>query len=135
LHPSTKSSPKKSQARKALSTESELFVSQCLTNQSWTILDRNYRRRGCEIDIIALKQGTLAFVEVKARRLPMVHLNGVEAFLSPRKLTAMRRGAEHYMREQEIGGLTIRGDLAIVWPNQGRLGIHYIPDAFCLDPI
>ena len=38
-----------------------------LTKQGYAIIERNYRCRFGEIDIIAVKEGTLTFVEVKTR--------------------------------------------------------------------
>lgn len=40
---------------------------QFLKNKGYKIIDRNFRIRGGEIDIIALDEDTLVFVEVKAR--------------------------------------------------------------------
>lgn len=38
-----------------------------LREHGWQILDRNYRAGHKEIDIVARRNGTIAFVEVKAR--------------------------------------------------------------------
>lgn len=39
-----------------------------LEQNGWKILTRNYHCRGGELDIVALKDGILAFVEVRVRR-------------------------------------------------------------------
>lgn len=39
-----------------------------LRKQGFVIIDRNFRIQGGEIDIIALDQNTLVFIEVKTRR-------------------------------------------------------------------
>ena len=39
-----------------------------LADQGYTIVERNYRTRMGEIDLIAEEDGVLCFVEVKARR-------------------------------------------------------------------
>jgi putative endonuclease len=45
----------------------EAIACDYLTKQGYKIIDRNFRIRGGEIDIIAIENGTLAFVEVKTR--------------------------------------------------------------------
>lgn len=51
--------------------EGEDIAADFLVNKGYTIRDRNYRVRRGEIDIIAEKEGSLVFVEVKCyRHLP-----------------------------------------------------------------
>lgn len=65
-----------------------------LEKKGYKIIDRNYRIQGGEIDIIALDDDTLAFIEVKAR--------STEEFGSPleaityRKLKTLIRAAQVY---------------------------------------
>jgi putative endonuclease len=50
-----------------LGRHSEELACAFLRSNGWQILDRNYRAGHKEVDIIARRQGTVAFVEVKAR--------------------------------------------------------------------
>lgn len=45
----------------------EIYASRYLRNKGYTIKDANYRLSGGEIDIIAEKDDTVCFVEVKTR--------------------------------------------------------------------
>lgn len=45
----------------------EDFAVKLLTSQNYKIIDRNFHSRFGEIDIVAVKDNTLIFVEVKAR--------------------------------------------------------------------
>ena len=45
----------------------EIYASRYLRKQGYVIKDANYRLTGGEIDIIAVKDGTVCFVEVKTR--------------------------------------------------------------------
>ncbi len=45
----------------------EIYASRYLRNKGYSIKDANYRLSGGEIDIIAEKDGTVCFVEVKTR--------------------------------------------------------------------
>ena len=38
-----------------------------LEERGCRVLQRNYRREGCEIDLVAMEEDTLVFAEVKAR--------------------------------------------------------------------
>ncbi len=48
--------------------ESENIVAESLKKQGYSIVAQNWRTRWCEIDIIALKNKTVYFIEVKYRR-------------------------------------------------------------------
>jgi putative endonuclease len=45
----------------------EAFVARRLEADGWTVLARNVRASGGELDIVAVREGHLRFVEVKAR--------------------------------------------------------------------
>jgi putative endonuclease len=45
----------------------EAYCAGYLQRRGYTIVDRNFRVRGGEIDIVALHDGALVFVEVRAR--------------------------------------------------------------------
>ncbi len=45
----------------------EIAVAKYLTSQGFSIIARNWKNRWCEIDLIALKNKTVHFVEVKYR--------------------------------------------------------------------
>ena len=60
-----------------------------LRNQGWVILERNYRCRVGEIDIVARDHGTLVFVEVK-ERADSSHGTAVEAVTGPKRRRVIR---------------------------------------------
>lgn len=53
--------------RKLIGDHGENLVCEYLKRQRYKILDRNFRIRGGEIDIVAKEGSTLVFVEVKTR--------------------------------------------------------------------
>ena len=73
----------------------ESVVAQWLDTAGYEILERNWKTRFCEIDIIALKDGRLYFVEVKHRASPQQ--GGGIAAITPRKLRQMRFAATLYL--------------------------------------
>lgn len=55
-------------SKKELGNFGENYVSGYLKNSGFKIIDRNYHTKYGEIDIIAIKDGKIHFVEVKTRR-------------------------------------------------------------------
>jgi len=56
------------EGRRALGAFGERVAAAHLEAKGYLILERNYRRREGEIDIVAAKGGCLVFIEVRARR-------------------------------------------------------------------
>lgn len=73
-----------------------------LEMRGFRILEQNWRRPHCEIDIIAQKDGAIHFVEVKYRR-DNQQGGGFES-ITATKLHRMRRGAETWVTETKWSG-------------------------------
>ena len=94
--------------------------------KGWHIVSRNFRRPGCEIDIIMIKNSTLVVVEVKFRK----RLDDIGSLIPKKKAEALVRGIERFLALEEHQHDTVRIDLAIVTLHAGRLKIaHYLTDA------
>ena len=109
----------------------ERLVSEHLRNQGWCILETNYRCRVGELDIVARKDGFLAFVEVKLRKsseygLPREAVNAG-------KQQKLRMAAQLYLQENPTK-LQPRFDVAEVYAAEGirtkNPRITYIENAF-----
>ena len=92
----------------------EQIVCQNLEKQSWTILKTNYRRPGCEIDIIAEKMNTLIFLEVKYRKLFGDRELNIAELLPTKKQTSLKKGALLFLESQNRTWDTMRHDLILV---------------------
>lgn len=73
-----------------------------LEMRGYHILEQNWRRPRCEVDIIALREGRLHFVEVKYRR-GSEQGTGLDA-ITLTKIKQMRRGAWSYVDEVKWQG-------------------------------
>jgi putative endonuclease len=73
-----------------------------LEMRGFKILEQNWRRPRCEIDIVAEKDGVRQFVEVKYR-FSDEQGGGLEA-ITAAKLKQMRRAAETYVQENKYQG-------------------------------
>jgi len=71
-----------------------------LKNKGYTILERNWRNKFGEIDIIAKKDGILVFVEVKTKVGEL--FGSPEEMAGPKKLYKVRHMATIYMKGVEV---------------------------------
>ena len=76
----------------------EELAAQTLARQGYTIVDRNWRGKNGEIDIVAIESDVLAFIEVKTRSS---HRYGPPAAaVSLEKLARLRRLAGQWLTER-----------------------------------
>ena len=80
----------------------ERHCAQWLSKTGFTIVERNWKTRRHEIDIIAQKEGATYFIEVKYR-IDGRHGVGFE-YITESKQTRMARAAEYYMARNQIQG-------------------------------
>ena len=99
-----------------------------LRRAGYHILDRNYRCALGEVDIVAAKDGVVAFCEVKTRRTDRF---GVPAeAVTSRKQARLRRLAAHWLHERKCARVEIRLDVVSVIIRDGRAEITHLPSAF-----
>jgi putative endonuclease len=87
----------------------------------WRILARRARVRGGEVDIVARRGRTLAFVEVKARATDEAAALSLDAYRLRRVVVAAEQLSQRFMRE----GDEVRIDAIFIVPS--RLPRH-LPD-------
>lgn len=110
---------------RAVGTEYETLACEYLTQQGYQILERNFRCRQGEIDIVAKDSKYLVFIEVKYRRSGQEG-DPAEA-VDARKQARILRTARYYMTRYHISEDTpCRFDVVAVLGTEIRL----IQDAF-----
>ena len=96
-----------------------------LTEQGYQILERNYRFRHTEIDIIAKEKGYLVFIEVKYRKTAAAQ--HPLAAVGPEKQKRISVTALHYLQKHHAGlSIPCRFDVLAFLGNKPEL----IRDAF-----
>lgn len=112
------------QAAERRGRKGEWLAALCLQAKGYRILDRRVRTPVGEIDLIALKGGIVAFVEVKARR----RRDDAIAAVTPHAWQRIARAAEFWMaRHPSLAGHGWRYDIVAVSPNTLP---HHIRDAW-----
>jgi putative endonuclease len=89
-----------SDPRRRLGVLGEQLAAEHLIRRGFQILERNYRTRWGELDIVAFDGHTLAFCEVKARRLDGDGAAAPLEAIRPRKRSQVRKMAGSWMRER-----------------------------------
>jgi putative endonuclease len=81
--------------------EMEDLAAEYLSSRAVRILERNFRSREAEIDIIGQQDETLLFIEVKARKAGEKSGSGLEA-VGAAKQKRICRCADFYMHEKSV---------------------------------
>jgi putative endonuclease len=108
----------------------EQYTVEHLVDQRFSILTQNFRTQLGEIDIIAQKKNTIAFVEVKTRKSNRFSLHGL---ISPSKQQKIIRAAKQYIAGMDQGkDLLFRFDVALLHYKKetDQYDLEYIPNAF-----
>ena len=110
--------------RRKIGAQYEQIVGEYLERQGYQILEYNYYSRSGEIDIVAIHEGYLVFVEVKYRHKDTSG-SPLEA-VSVTKQRTICKCALHYMRERQIECMPVRFDVVGILGNQ----LQVIQNAF-----
>ena len=107
--------------------EGEQLAADFLVKNGFTILERNYRYKRSEIDLIVRKDNWLIFVEVKLRK--SASFGYPEEFVDYHKERMILYGALHYMYKIDWQG-NVRYDIVSVLQRYSDTEILHIEDAF-----
>ncbi len=115
-------------SKQLLGKEGERLAEQYLKKKGYKIVERNYRCRGAELDLIVLDRRVIVFVEVKTRT--------GRGFGSPfeavefRKQQKMIQAAQYFLNEKKLHQRDARFDVVgISWPG-GEPVVEHIENAF-----
>jgi putative endonuclease len=118
--------------RKRLGDAGEQIAAEHLIRRGFQILERNYRTRWGELDLVAFDGTTIAFVEVKSR----IEAAGRTPFESvhSRKRARVRRMASSWLGDRPARPFAevLRFDaIAVTFERSGRLvGLEHLEGAF-----
>ncbi|HLC26418.1 MAG TPA: YraN family protein [bacterium] len=116
-----------------LGAAGETVAVRALARQGYRIVERNYRCRWGEIDIIARDGETLVFVEVKSKRSGKF-LSPVFA-VTPHKQRTLVKVAMDYLTRKNLAQTPCRFDVvSVIWPAGEDPTWEIITGAFEADP-
>ncbi len=114
----------------ALSTghQGEEVACRYLNKKGYRIIERNWRGKHYEIDIVAEYKTTIVFCEVKTARTnsfgPSI------SWVTPEKIKHISRAAEEYIYTHNIEGFSFRFDVIGLKVTKGKTEINHIENAF-----
>lgn len=120
--------------RRARGAIGEQAAVDLLTRQGYEIIERNFRTKYGELDIVAVDQETLVFCEVRARAGRDAIAYALES-IGPGKRMQLRKMAREWFRlsttERPFTRATRFDAVAVAMTRDGRvLSIEHVRDAF-----
>lgn len=116
------------QSRTELGRIGEDLACRELEKRGYFVLERRYRRRGGEIDIIARDGETMVFVEVKAREGK--DFGDAAESVTPRKRRRMTHVALDYLARNHVAECPCRFDVVTIQVGNGLPAIELYQNAF-----
>ena len=117
-------------ARQAFGEVGERIAERWLRRQGWRVVQRRFRNGRRDIDLVVERDGTVAFVEVKARR--GAGFGGPVEAVNWRKQRELARSAhvwiDRHGRERE----SYRFDVIGVLVDGDRVRVRHVENAFAL---
>jgi putative endonuclease len=107
--------------------EGEELATRYLEENQYTILDRNWRYRHREIDIIASRDKLIIIVEVKVRK--SVGGERLEEHITRKKQRYLVSAANAYILKKGLDK-GVRFDIILLTGESGNLRLEHIQDAF-----
>lgn len=109
-------------------SEAERSAAEYLISKNYTILEHNYHYSHKEIDIIARKQDTIIFVEVKAARSDK--FGSPESWVTPAKQKNIIEVATYYLSQHDTGNCDFRFDVITYLQIQNQIKLNHLEGAF-----
>jgi putative endonuclease len=116
---------------KTLGARGEEIAASYLRGQKFTIVERNFRCKGGEVDIVARDGKTFVFVEVKARS--SLSFGSPQASVTPFKQRQISKAALTWLAKNRLKDVNARFDvIAIILKDHEVPQIEHLRKAFDL---
>ena len=116
--------------KKTLGKEGEDRAAQFLAKKGYKILERNYSTKSGEIDLVALHNGEVVFVEVKTRTSDAY--GAPELAVTPQKQRRMVKAALGYIKRRKFYQVPCRFDVVAISAATEK-EVEIIQNAFEMD--
>ena len=98
-----------------------------LEKEGYTVLERNWRFNKAEIDVIALKNGVLAVIEVKTRSSS--YFGNPQDFVNPKKIKLLTEAINEYVVSKDLD-VDVRFDIIAILKQHEKFTLEHLTDAF-----
>lgn len=110
-----------------LGKKGEQLALEFLQQNGYLILEKNYRFKKAEVDIIAQKESVLAVVEVKTRSSD--YFGNPQDFVNPKKIKLLVSAIDNYIVEKDLD-VDVRFDIIAILRQKNDFKIEHIQNAF-----
>lgn len=110
-----------------LGQKGEQLAVNFLLENSYDIIERNYRFDKAEVDIIAQKDNILAIIEVKTRST--IDFGNPQDFVKPGQIQRLVKAVDEYVTVNELD-VEVRFDIIAIVKNGKNYEIEHLKDAF-----
>lgn len=115
--------------KKELGREGEERAVSYLKNNGYRIIERNFKNKLGEIDVIARQEDCICFVEVRSRQGGLSHGDALES-VGPLKQRRLSRLAVSFLKTRDLWGQKARFDVVSVSLSDCRDSVVLVKDAF-----
>jgi putative endonuclease len=116
----------------ALGALGERIAARWLVREGWNVVDRRWRNGRRDLDLVAIRDGVVAFVEVKTRR--STWSGGPVEAVNWRKQRELTRSAHAWIDQRGTlltpEGAVFRFDVVGIVASRERVGVRHIEGAF-----
>ena len=110
-----------------LGKKGEQLAVDFLIENSYDIVERNYRFDKAEVDIIAKKDDILAIVEVKTRS--SIDFGNPQDFVKPKQIKNLVKAVDEYVTENDLD-VEVRFDIIAIVKENKDYKIEHLENAF-----
>ncbi|MFN0047801.1 MAG: YraN family protein [Cytophagales bacterium] len=107
--------------------QGEAIAEKYLVKKGFQVLERNYRYKRSEIDLIAFLDNCVVFIEVKLRK--NASFGFPEEFVTQKKAELIKMAAENYVFDKDWHG-NIRFDIISILKTHLKEELLHLQDAF-----
>jgi len=118
---------------KILGDKGEKIAAKYLRQHGYKLLERNYRNKSGEIDIIAKDKEHMVFVEVKTRT--NANAECFSSSINRNKKKRLVKSASWYLENSRINYSAARFDVVFISMQAKRYKVDHLIDAFTLDDV
>jgi putative endonuclease len=110
-----------------LGNKGEEIAVEFLQKNGYTVLERNWRFKKAEVDVIAKKNAILAIVEVKTRSTN--YFGNPQDFVNSKKIRLLVEAINEYVTAKDLD-VEVRFDIIAIIKNHNKYEIEHFEDAF-----
>lgn len=110
-----------------LGKKGEELAIEFLQKNGYKILERNWRFKKAEVDIISQKNDVLAVVEVKTRSSN--YFGNPQDFVNSKKIKLLVEAINEYVTSKDLD-VEVRFDIIAILKNKNTFEIEHLEDAF-----